>query len=142
MSPDESVRKAVELYPDLVAINCDGALTPLIYKLDTALVASYLIKTFVEADFSAQSLLRQYEEASPNMSRHEKEELWDRFRTANQVAGLLKTIIDDSKDVVLSLPEAIQTNSDTLEEYVLDSRDPEGLRNAIARWVEGRFRDQ
>jgi hypothetical protein len=142
MSPDESVSKAVELYPDLVAINSEGGLTPLVYKLDTALVASYLIKMFIEADFSAQSLLMEYEQAKPNMSGHQKEELWDNFRIANQVAAILKEIIDNSKHVILSLPESIKNDSDTLQEYLEGSRDPEGLRSAITHWVEGRFREQ
>ena len=76
------------------------------------------------------------------MSGHQKEELWDNFRIANQVAAILKEIIDNSKHVILSLPESIKTNSDTLEEYLEGSRDPEGLRSAITHWVEGRFREQ
>lgn len=142
MSPNESVRKAAQAYPDLVAINSDGGLTPLIYKLDTALVASYVVKTFIEADISAQSLLDEYENSSPSMSKHQKEELWDKFRIANQTAAILKQIIEDSKDVIVSLPEAIQAKSETLDEYVQGSRDPDGLRNAIKSWIQQRYRDQ
>lgn len=142
MNDEDRLREVAKQYSDIVAINAEGALTPLIYKLDTSLLASYVIKTFVEADTTAQSLLWEYENKTSNLTQTEKEDLWDRFRHSNQIAAVLKQLIEDSKDVIVALPEAIKSSPDRLEEYVEDSRDPEGLKGVIQRWIEDRFQGE
>lgn len=137
MTNDDFIRKAAQQYSDLVAMNSEGGLTPLVYKLDNAMATSLLIKTFVEADMTAQALLEEYETTEPNMSQSQKEALWERFSFSNQVAGLLKMIIEDSKDVILTLPEALRQNPENIDGYVAASENPEGLRKAIERWLDG-----
>jgi len=138
MTNDDFIREAAKQYSDLVAMNSEGGLTPLVYKLDNAMATSLLIKTFVEADMTAQTLLEEYEKTKPDMPQSQKEALWERFSFSNQVAGLLKMIIEESKDVILTLPEAMRRNPENIDDYVAGKgiENPEDLRKAIERLLD------